>query len=345
MNKFKLVSFDEFGKAFVPERWRPKLRKYLMKAGIYDVPYTLFGLLFLVAVLITAVIYLVYLNPLFEGKGILMVFLFTFLSWAGMLLAIAFLFMIIIYSYLDMKILERTRKIEDVLDDFLMLVSANLKGGYSLDRALWASVKPEFGVLAREIEVASKKVATGEEVEEALNEFIDKYESPMTRRAFELMIEDARTGGRIAATIDKIVDDIKETKLLKEDIVATNTQYVIFISAIVAFISPLLFALSFELLTILTKFSAKLAPALKAGATSLPFTLAQFTISLTDFKAFSRVALSVVAIFSSMLIAEINRGNIKASVKYIPIAVIVSLLAYEFFMGTFSVFFGGLAFS
>ncbi len=345
MNRFQLVTLDEFGKAFVPEKIRPKLRKYLMKAGIYEIPYTLFGLLFMVAILITAVIYLVFLNPLFEGRGIIPVFFFTFLSWAGILLVIAALFMIIIYTIIDMKIVDRTHKIEEVLDDFLMMVSENLKGGYSLDRALWSSIKPEFGVLAKEIEVASKKVATGEDVEDALGEFIDKYESPMTRRAFELIIEDTRTGGHIAATIDKIIDEIKETKLLKSEIVATNTQYVIFISAIVAFISPMLFALSYQLLTILTKFSEKLAPAMKATTFSTPFTMSEISISLGDFQLFSRIAIATVAIFSSMIVAEINRGNLKAGIKYVPIAVAVSMLMYELFTRIFSVLFSSLTFA
>jgi hypothetical protein len=290
------------------------------------------------------VIYLFLLNPLLEGRGWLAVFFLTFISFAGMLLAIAVMVIISIYTYLDMKIMERTRKIEEVLDDFLMMVSENLKGGLSIDRALWSSIRPEFGVLAKEIEVASKKVATGEDVEDALGEFIDKYDSPMTRRAFEIMIEETKSGGHIAATLDKIVDEIKETKLLKAELVATNTQYVIFISAIVAFISPLLFALSHQLLTILVKFSEKIAPALKTSTTNIPLTMSELNISIADFMLFSRVSIAVVALFASMLIADINRGTVKAGIKYLPIAVAVSLLVYEFFLRVFSVFFSSLVF-
>jgi len=340
----RLVSFEEFGKAFIPESWRPNLRKYLMKAGIFEVPYALFGLFFIVAVAITSFIYLTYIFPLIETKGIVVLFLITFGSWVAILIALAFLTIVSIYSYLDMRILERTRKIEEVLDDFLMLVSENLKGGLSLDKAMWSSVKPEFGVLAREIEVASKKVATGEEVEDALGEFIDKYESPMTRRAFELIIEDARIGGQIAFTIDKIVDDIKETKLLKADMVATNVQYVLFIAIIVLVISPLLFALSFQLLSILVRFSAKLAPALKGTTSSIPFTISELNVNITDFINFSRLAIGMVAVFSSLLISEINRGNIKGGIKYVPVAVFASLLIYEIFMKAFSFLFSGLVF-
>lgn len=344
MSLLELVSLDEFGKAFVPAGWRPKLRKYMLKAGIDEVPYSIFGLLFIIAIAITALIYIIFLNPALENEGWIMVFLLTFISFAGILLVIAFISIIVIYTYLDMRIMERTRKIEEVLDDFLMMVSENLKGGLGIDRALWSSIKPEFGVLAKEIEIASKKVATGEDVEDALGEFIQKYESPMTRRAFEIMIEETKSGGHIAATLDKIIDEIKETKLLKAELVATNTQYVIFISAIVAFISPLLFALSHQLLTILVNFSDKIAPALKTSPTNLPFAMSEMNISISDFLLFSRVAIGVVALFASMLIADINRGTIKASIKYIPIAVAVSLLVYQFFMGVFSVFFGSLVF-
>ena len=52
----RLVSFEEFGKAFIPERFRPGLRAYLRKAGISEVPYGSFGILFALAIIITAMI-------------------------------------------------------------------------------------------------------------------------------------------------------------------------------------------------------------------------------------------------------------------------------------------------
>jgi hypothetical protein len=45
-----------------------------------------------------------------------------------------------------------------------------------------------------------------------------------------------------------------------------------------------------------------------------------------------------------MLIAEINRGNIKTGIKYIPAAIIASLFIYEVFMRVFSILFSGLTF-
>jgi len=41
----------QVGKAFVPKRFRADLRAYLAKAGIQEVPYTFFGVLFYVAII------------------------------------------------------------------------------------------------------------------------------------------------------------------------------------------------------------------------------------------------------------------------------------------------------
>ena len=62
-----------FGKAFVPEQIfnkpvRANLRKYLLTAGYNDVPYSLFGLLFLITAAITYMIFLPFVYPLFAGK-------------------------------------------------------------------------------------------------------------------------------------------------------------------------------------------------------------------------------------------------------------------------------------
>jgi Flp pilus assembly protein TadB len=342
--KFRLVSLEEFGKAFLPERIRPIIRKYLLKAGITDVPYSLFGLFFAITIILTSIVYIIYIYPTITSLGILLLFFLTFVSWIAIPLTLVAFSMAIIYTYLDSVISDRTRKIELVLDDYLMLVSENLKGGMGLDRALWESVKPEFGVLSREIEMASKKVATGEDIDIALGEFIEKYESPMTRRAFQLIIEEVRAGGQIALTMDKVVDDIKETKLIKADIVATNMQYVIFITSIVLVVSPLLFSLSYQLLTILVRFSTRIAPTLQTSVMTMPFNIGEVSLNLSDFVTFSRLSISMVAFFSSLIISQINRGNIKSGIKYLPLFIAGALLIYQFFMTVLSSVFSTLSF-
>ena len=344
--KLKILFLEEFGRAFVPERIRPHLRGYLLKAGITEVPYRLFGALFYVSLVITYLIYFYKVYPLLQTRDInmLLFLLITFIVWFLIQIGIAAFFILAIYSYLDIIIYNRTKKIEDVLEDFLSFVSENLKGGMSLDKALWEAVKPEFGVLSKEIQITSKKVATGEDVEDALREFTQKYNSPMTRRSFDLIIEGVKSGGEIATLIDKVVDNIRETKLLNADMVATNTTYVIFISFIVVIIAPALFALSNQFLVILQTLSGKIGFGLAKSAVTLPINIQNLTITLDEFVLFSRIAVCVVAFCSSMIVSEITRGDIKGGLKYIPIYMIAALFSYSFFSITLKSLFGGLFF-
>ncbi|OGM02847.1 hypothetical protein A3K72_02750 [Candidatus Woesearchaeota archaeon RBG_13_36_6] len=343
--KLKILFLEEFGRAFVPERIRPHLRKYLLKAGITEVPYKFFGALFYVSLIVTYLIYFYLVYPLLQAKEINMLFflLITFAVWFMIQIGISAFFILAIYSYLDVVIYNRTKKIEDVLDSFLSFVSENLKGGMSLDKALWEAIKPEFGVLSKEIQITSKKVATGEDVEEALREFTLKYDSPMTRRAFDLIIEGAKGGGEMATLIDKVVDNIIETKLLKQDIVATNMTYVIFISFIVIIIAPALFALSHQLLLILQSLSGKMG-VLTASAVDLPLSFESLSIKIDDFVLFSRVAVGVVAVCSSMIVSEITTGSIKGGLKYIPIYLVTAIFSYTFLSIFLKNIFGGLFF-
>jgi len=41
-----MLYMEQFGKAFIPQKARPSLRKYLFKAGMQEVPYKFFGALF-----------------------------------------------------------------------------------------------------------------------------------------------------------------------------------------------------------------------------------------------------------------------------------------------------------
>ena len=67
---FKIIFLEEFGKAFVPKRIAPNLRKYLLKAGFNEVPYKFFGFLFYISALITTIIYIIFLYPNFKNLSL-----------------------------------------------------------------------------------------------------------------------------------------------------------------------------------------------------------------------------------------------------------------------------------
>ncbi|NQV09262.1 type II secretion system F family protein [Candidatus Woesearchaeota archaeon] len=340
--KLQIIFLEEFGKAFIPKKMRPNIREYLMKVGMDEVPYKFFGALFYISLVLTYFVYIYLLYPwLQQNMNSFWFIVLTFLSWVGIQLSIVFMIIMVVYQYLELKIFNRTKKMEDILPEFLRYLSENLKGGMSFDKALWSSIRPRYGTLAEEMELVAKKVMSGYDVEEALKEFTNKYDSPMVKRAFNLIIEGMKGGSEIADLIERIESNLRETKILKQEMSATNTTYVIFMTVIVLFIAPALFGLSFNLLMVLRSIAGSLTGTVGA-VSNMPINLTDIKINPDTFKTFSIAALVVISTFSSMIISIIRRGNIRQGIKYIPIYAIVSVLSYLVFKAMLGNMFSGL---
>lgn len=325
--------FEELGKAFVPNRYRPTLRLYLAKGGLYSVPYKFFTVLFLLVIAGTAGIYFgLNVYSLIAENSPIVVGIYVFLFWTLCSIILTLIITAGFYFYINMKIYGRMKDIELVLPDYLVLVSTNLKGGMSFERSLWASIKPEFGILSDEMSYVSKRVMTGSDLSEALTEFSQKYDSPTLKRTLNIIIGELESGGKIASVLDQSIDILRKTKLIKDEMAANTLMFTIFIGAIVMVISPLLFALAFNLLSILINVMTQIAPALQQSTSSVPFKFESGALRVDDFKIFSSLALSIISIFASMILSIIQRGDIKSGVRYIPFFVAVAVLLYNFFM-------------
>ncbi|MEM4267376.1 MAG: type II secretion system F family protein [Candidatus Woesearchaeota archaeon] len=327
---------EEIGRAFTPRAARPGLRKYLLKAGITKEPYTFFGLLFFFSLGVTFAIYITFFWQFFlqlqqsldRTTYLVVLFFGTLFLWTIILLTISGLLIVFIYFYIDLKIYNRTRMMEEILPDFLELVSANLKGGYSFEKALWASIKPRFGILSHEIAIAAKKVMTGGDVEDALNEFAEKYDSPTLKRTAGLIVGEVQSGGKISDIIDGVVENLKKTKVLKEEMSASVITYMIFIAAVVIVISPILFALSLNLLQVIQNVTGLISTSTAHSQAAMPITFRKMDVNPHDFVVFSHLALLIIATFSSMIVSIIEKGSIKGGIKYVPIFIFLSQFFY-----------------
>lgn len=323
---------DEIGQAFVPKRIRPNLRNYLLKAGHDDVPYRFFGGLFFAAVFVTIISYFVLVHKTLQGEYSTVVIgfvAFFYIAITGIILS--FLVILMIYFILNIRIYNRTKELEDKLVDYLTLVSTNLKGGLSFEKSLWLSIKPDFGILAREVGLVSKKVMTGNDLSEALIEFSLKYDSPILRRSMNLIIGEIESGGRIVEVIDKVIVNLRKTRMLKEEMSANTVTYMIFIGSIVMVIAPALFALSSQLLQIIINFAAKLGGTMSNASANLPISISEVNIDPGDFRTFSMLALGTIGTFSAFIISIIEKGDIRTGIRYVPLFVLVSLILYTIF--------------
>jgi pilus assembly protein TadC len=324
----QILFFSEFGKAFIPKTFRPRLRKYLLKAGVNKTPFKLYGGFFYISLIITFLIYISQIYPRIEGSGAIKVLLLSFSSWFAIQVIIVMFIILIYYVYIEQKIYQRTQRMEEVIERFLHLVSENLKGGMTLEEAFWNAVRPEFGVLSAEIRHAAKKVMTGSDVAEALKEFMQMYNSPLLTRSFNLIIQGIGGGGNLAGIMDRVVANIVETKKLKREMTATNMTYVIFITFVVLVITPGLFTLSNQFLNILKFFSQEVGSTSLEGAINMPIDFSKMNIDTTAFKQFSLFAISIISSCASMIVSIIRKGAIRAGLRLIPIFVGVSLVVY-----------------
>ncbi len=332
--------FYGLGKSVIPKGIRTKIKKYLQKSGHYDVPYGLYGVMFILSIFFTAGLYFFFfMNTLKTANPLFVVFVsFVILTVTELVLLLCL--GLLMWLYYEFIIFRRTIMIEEVLPDFLEEVSVNLRAGMSFDKALWNSVEPEFGVLDREIEIVAKKVMTGEDTEEALKEFADKYNSTLLQESMDMIRIGLKSGGNISDLIDKIVENVKSASYLKKELIASVMSYIIFISVTAVIISPILFALSFNLMKIIQSLGEKLAT---SSYSSLPINLGYKTINPEDFILFSKICVIIISSIAGMIIADLREGSIKAGIKYLLIFIPVAYFTYLGMLNVFTSIFGALS--
>lgn len=276
----------------------------------------------------------------------------AFLIFIPLILIIGFsifyiILLISLFVYFDFKIYQRTGQIEDVLPDFLQLASANISAGMPIDRALWFAVRPRFGVLAKEMEEIAKATFTGSELDEALLKFTQKYKSRLLKESVNLIIAGLKSGGELGELLNKISENIQQTKIMRKEISASVMTYVIFIGVASVLAAPLLFALSAQLLNVVTGLSSNFDTAaledLPSGATPISFNFGEEqSVKQSDFKTFSFTLMVITSFFAAAIIGVIQKGDAKSGLGKFPLFLVVSIIIFYFSNKLLGTLLGGL---
>ena len=311
------------------ERKRHKVEHFLTKAGFEVEPMKIAKKIFNIAIIINLFIsaYLIFFFSTNIGYTLTYVIVIMIFLWVIAFAMIIFILWLSLYVLLDFKIMRRRLDLEEVLPDFLQLTASNIKSGMPIDQALWYAVRPRFGVLAKEVELIAKETMSGEDLDQALRKFSDKYDSPTLKRTISLLIEGLWAGGEIADLIMKIATDIQDTKIMKKEMAASVVTYVIFIGFATIAASPFLFGLAGQLITIVKNLSGSMELPPSVGG-SIGISLTGGGINIEDFRIFAIVMLSITSFFSAAIISTIQKGNIKEGIRYIPIFMITTILLF-----------------
>ncbi|MEM0231379.1 MAG: type II secretion system F family protein [Candidatus Woesearchaeota archaeon] len=239
--------------------------------------------------------------------------------------------MFLIFIYLDIRIYRRRVEIEAVLADFLQLTSANMHAGMTLDKALWFAIRPRFGILSREIEEVAKETAAGTPLEVSLQRFASKYDSNVLQSSVSLIVEGLQAGGEMAPLLSRIASNIRDNQLMMREMAANVSTYVIFIGAATVFAAPLLMALSYQLVSVVSKLSASLDfSEISRASVSLPMAFSKISITPGQFRIFAILSLAVTSFFSAMIVSVIRTGDVRGGAKTVLIYIATSLLLFLF---------------
>jgi pilus assembly protein TadC len=236
------------------------------------------------------------------------------------------------FIFVDYIIYKRRKEMEAVFPDFLQLTAANINAGMPIDRALWFAIRPKFGILAKEMESVAKATMVGENLNSALIEFSNKYDSLTIKRAMNLLLEGLESGGEIGDLLTRISNNLMETENLKKEMASGVTTYVIFILFATLGAAPFLFGLTTELIVIMTSIMSSIAVGSDAssmgGIGAMMANAGGNSISITDYQIFAISSVCISATFAAIIISVIQKGEVKESFKKIPLYILVGVGLY-----------------
>ncbi|MBT3720116.1 hypothetical protein HOG47_00585, partial [archaeon] len=137
---------------------------------------------------------------------------------------------------------------------------------------------------------------------------------------------------------DKIVKNVKDAHFLNQELIASVTSYVIFIAVVAVVISPVLFALSFNMMQIIQSLGEKLNSGVSTGVVSINF--GENKVKSEDFVLFSKLAVLIISGISSIIIADLREGSIKAGLKYVFLFLPISYIIYVVMLKAITALFG-----
>jgi len=253
---------------------------------------------------------------------------------------------LIVYVLIRMRIDNRRKQIEEVLPDFLQICAANVRAGMSLERALWFAARPEFGLLSEEIADTTRRTFGGEPFTQALRRLAKKFESRQLTRTVNLLIEESSSGGEVATLLDKCAWDARQIQILHKEISEMMLMYVIFIVFASCIGAPMLYGLSYQLISATNKIWGQILEQNpqgfpKVGVMSL-LQPSPPKVSTEDFYKFSIIATILVTFSASFIVAVVNTGSWINGFKYAPFFIGLGLGVFFVITMVFSLVFASL---
>lgn len=244
----------------------------------------------------------------------------------GIVAAVALIF--VLYFLIEYQIDRRRTQMEEILPDFLQVLSASMRGGAALDRALLMSARPEFNIFAEDIKDLSKSVYSGETMENALINLTLKYRSDQLRHAIRIVLEAMRYGSPMADITESISKDLKTQQIIQKEVGSQVFMYALFIAFAGIVAAPVLFGLTANMIGVTDEVWKSILATNPGGLPSTGIALLRPSppqITVSEYQTFSIIATALITGFAGIIMSTILSGSAIKGLRYAPLFIIIGI--------------------
>jgi len=226
---------------------------------------------------------------------------------------------------------RRSLQVEAMLPDALQLISANIRADMPIHKALLVAARPEFGLLASEIEQVGDDILSGKPTAMAFKDMSRRIQSPLLNRISTLMEEGLRTGHDLAGMLEQVAYDTRSFRILEDEARANIGSYVLFIFMAVLLVAPGLYAISISFVSLSDQVRSSLdvggmisEAAVGNQAMLVNMVVGERGISADTLVVFSAINLAVSSAIAAVLVSILLTGESLQKMPYIPGFIIIS---------------------
>ncbi|MFH1390958.1 MAG: type II secretion system F family protein [Candidatus Diapherotrites archaeon] len=255
-------------------------------------------------------------------------------------ISLMLLSMVSVYLHVFYQIEGRVSFVDNILPDFLLLVSSNIAAGMTPFAAFRNSARKEFGPLSDEIKRASSKALGEQSFTQAISELSKRIRSSSLKETVSFFSQSLRSGGHLSKLLETSAEQLRQTQEMKKELISSSKMYVIFVVFVVVIGTPLLLGVSVQFLEIISSIQEQSSVGGNViDSVSFLSTELNITPEFMEFAAF--LLLFVNSLLSSLFIGVIGSGNAKLGLKNFPLLLVASFAVFivaNAFLGQFLAF-------
>lgn len=141
----------------------------------------------------------------------------------------------------DMMYNRRIKKIEERLPDFLRDLAEAGRFGMTLAEAIVVASSGRYGALTDEIKRMAAKIQWGVPVNEALEDFTQRVNTPLVNRMVAIIVKANQAGGNVADVLGMVAHSARETQLMeKERAIEMSTYGFVLVTSFFVFLATII---------------------------------------------------------------------------------------------------------